>query len=378
MTRPQRYLTRMALFLLAVIAVGAALFGPLQRAWLANPLLNSLIGAVLLFGIGFIFRQVLRLRREVDWLEDFRRRDAGLTVPPPPRLLAPMAAMLGEASGRISLSALSTRSLLDSISARLDEDRELSRYLIGLMIFLGLLGTFWGLLETVGAVGETIKGLTPEGNDFGQLFGQLKRGLESPLTGMGTAFSTSLLGLAGSLVLGFLDLQAGQAQNRFFNELEEWLASLTRVSTGGLAVDVDASVPAYVRALLEQTAESLDQLRRTIQQGEESRTSANSALLQLSDRLATLTDQMRAEQSLMVKLAEYQMELKPILQRLATQPASTVDEASRTHLRNLDNHLLRLAEELREGRTRMTDELRSEIRLLTRTIAALAEEERRG
>ncbi|MCW5731265.1 MAG: flagellar motor protein MotA [Alphaproteobacteria bacterium] len=379
MTRPQRFLTRMALFLAAVAGVSALLFMPMQRAFLANPLLNGLILLVLLFGIGFIFRQVFLLRTEVEWLNNFRRPEPGISLPPAPRLLAPMAAMFGDRNQRISFSTLSTRSLLDSISARLDEEREISRYLIGLMIFLGLLGTFWGLLETVSSVGETIRALAPESSDFGQLFAQLKSGLEHPLSGMGTAFSSSLFGLAGSLVLGFLDLQAGQAQNRFYNEFEEWLASQTKITRGGLAIEADASVPAYVQALLEQTADSLDNLQRTIARGEDARNSANHALLQLSERLATLGDQMRAEQSLLVRLAESQMELKPVLAKLAgAQDMGGLDEASRTHLRNLDVYATRMLEELREGRQQLSQEMRSEIRLLTRTIAALADEERKG
>lgn len=379
MTRPQRFLTRMALFLAAVAGVSALLFMPMQRAFLANPLLNGLILLVLLFGIGFIIRQVFLLRTEVEWLNNFRRPEPGIALPPAPRLLAPMAAMFGDRNQRVSFSTLSTRSLLDSISARLDEEREISRYLIGLMIFLGLLGTFWGLLETVSSVGETIRALAPESQDFGQLFAQLKSGLEHPLSGMGTAFSSSLFGLAGSLVLGFLDLQAGQAQNRFYNEFEEWLASQTKITRGGLAIEADASVPAYVQALLEQTADSLDNLQRTIARGEDARNSANNALLQLSERLATLGDQMRAEQSLLVRLAESQMELKPVLAKIAgSQDMGGLDEASRTHLRNLDVYATRMLEELREGRQQLSQDMRSEIRLLTRTIAALADEERKG
>ena len=188
-----------------------------------------MILAALLIGILFALRQVVRLRPEVAWIESFRRQQPGLSMIDAPRLLAPIAAMIGERRDeRMSLSTLSLRSLLDSLATRLDESRDLSRYLIGLLIFLGLLGTFWGLLTTVGAVAQVIGNLSIESGNLVDVFANLKAGLESPLAGMATAFSSSLFGLAGSLILGFLDLQLGQAQNRFYNELEEWLSSLTR------------------------------------------------------------------------------------------------------------------------------------------------------
>ena len=374
MTQPQRYLTRMTVFVVAVIVIGGALYAPLERAFLANPILNGVILGVLVLGIGYVFRQVMQLKPEVDWLEMYRRDQPGLSVQRAPMLLAPMATMLGERGDRhMSLSAFSMRSLLDSISSRLDESREISRYLIGLLIFLGLLGTFWGLLETVVSVGATVKGLSASEGDFQALFANLQEGLAAPLTGMGTAFSSSLFGLAGSLVLGFLELQAGQAQNRFYNDLEEWLSSLTRLSSGALA-EGDQSVPDYVGALLEQTADSLSNLQRTLSRGEESRISANTTLLALADNLAALTDQMRTEQDLLVKLVETQMEVKPVLERLteATVKMSDVglDEASRTHLRNIDVYIARLLEESAQGRSELVDGIRSEIKVLARTVAS--------
>ncbi|MBT3926367.1 MAG: flagellar motor protein MotA, partial [Rhodospirillaceae bacterium] len=297
-----------------------------------------------------------------------------------PRLLAPLATMIAERRGRVSLNAVSMRSVLDGIGSRLDESHELARYLIGLLIFLGLLGTFWGLLQTVSSVGDVIGGLSVGGEDLGSAFDDLKGGLEAPLAGMGTAFSSSLFGLAGSLVLGFLELQASQAQNRFYNDLEDWLSSHTRLTGGTLSVEGgDQSVPAYVSALLERTADSLDDLQRTLARGEDNRASSSANLLSLTERLATLTDQMRAEQDLMVKLVENQMEMRPVLERLAEsgrQPV-TLDEASRAHLRNLDVYVNRLLEEMVAGREQSVNELRSEFKLLARTIAAVAENERR-
>jgi hypothetical protein len=310
----------------------------------------------------------------VRWIEDFRRDQPGLSVQAPPRLLSPMATMLGERAGRLTLSAISMQTLLDGISARLDEARDISRYFIGLLIFLGLLGTFWGLLDTINSVGTVVQSLTVGDGDFATIFQDLKAGLQAPLAGMGTAFSSSLFGLAGSLVLGFLDLQASQAQNRFYNDLEEWLSSLTRLGTGGALVESGQPIPAYVNALLEQTADSLDSLQRTLSRSEESRIAAEARLMDLTEKLATLTDQMRAEQSLMVKLVENQMDMKPLLQRLNETfgaDGSGLDEATRSHIRNIDVYMSRLLEETVSGRSQMVEELRSEIKLLARTIAAL-------
>jgi hypothetical protein len=288
--------------------------------------------------------------------------------------------MLGERKGgRVSLSATSMRTLLDGISMRLDEQREISRYLIGLLVFLGLLGTFYGLLETLRSVGGVIAGLTIGTNDVARAFNDLKTGLEAPLAGMGTAFSASLFGLAASLVLGFLDLQAGQAQNRFYNDLEEWLSGFTRLGGGALGEAGDASVPAYIQALLEQTADSLENLQRITGRGEESRMAANASIITLTERLGMLTDQMKAEQNLLLRLGETQVELKPILQKLAdgAGPSRGFDDAVRGHMRNIEMHLVRLTEELSQGRTETIQEVRSEIRLLARTIAALAEDAER-
>lgn len=379
MTRSRRYLTRMVLFLAVVVLIAAGLFPMLQAAFLSNPALNGLILGVLVVGIGYIFHQVLTLAPEAAWIKNFRQENPGnvsTETPRPPRLLAPLAAMLGERRGRVSLSALALRSLLDGIGSRLEESRDISRYLIGLLIFLGLLGTFWGLLETISSVGDVIGNLTIDG-EVATVFDTLKTGLKAPLSGMGTAFSSSLFGLAGSLVVGFLDLQLGQAQNRFYNELEDWLAGHTRVGPAPGMSEGDQAVPAYLQALIEQTADSLENLQRTLARSEENRRSGDSSLLALTEKLSTLTDQMRAEQSLLIKLAEGQMEIRPVLTRLADSLGGThagLDEASRTHIRNLDVYMARMLEETAAGRTQIVQELRSEIKLLARTIAALSEE----
>ena len=382
MSSPKNYLTRMAVFLLVVLAAAVMMAGVLRAAFLHNPYLNTLILAVCLFGIVLIFRQVVLLQSEAAWLEAWRKErrlaPAANTrpLPPAPRRLASIAALLAERRARLSLSPMALRSLLDGIALRLDESREIARYMTAVLIFLGLLGTFWGLILTIGSIADVIAALDVGSGNMTEIFANLKAGLAAPLSGMGTAFSSSLFGLAGSLVLGFLDLQAGQAQNRFFNELEETLASQTRLSTGtGPSLgEGETSVPAYVQALLEQTAESLESLQRTMGRGEESRIAANNASVQLNERLAILTDQMRTEQTLMIKLAESQMELKPVLARIADgadRQSGALDDATRGHIRNIEVYLARLLEEMSQGRSQTVEEIRSEIKILSRTIAAL-------
>jgi hypothetical protein len=252
LSSPRIYLVRMAVFLILVGFLCLILFDPLRRAFFGNPGLNALIGAILLIGIVLAGRQVIRLFREIRWVNHVSGAD-GRTLARPPVLLAPMAALIGDPSTRASLSLATSRSLLDSISARLDESRELVRYLAGLLVFLGLLGTFWGLIETVNSVGRII-GSLKTGGDAAVLFDELKTSLSAPLAGMGISFSASLFGLAGSLILGFLDLQAGQAQNRFYTELEDWLATTTASSESAAA---DPAVAALALANLAEGIESL-------------------------------------------------------------------------------------------------------------------------
>jgi len=379
-TRPGNYLLRMLIFLAAVAGVAAVVSQVLITAFRNNPGINSLILLVLALGIAWNLRQVTRLSPEVTWVESFQAARQRLAAVRPPKLLAPMASMLAsrgqdgrDTKGRLTLSASAMRSPLDGIASRLDESRELSRYMTGLMIFLGLLGTFWGLLRTISSVSEVIAAMHVGSGDVNMMFEQLKSGLARPLAGMGTAFSASMYGLSGALVLGFLDLTAGQAQNRFFNELEEWLAGLTRLSSGAIP-EGESSMPVYVQALLEQTAENMENLQRVLTRGEDRGSQANQAILTLTERLATLSDAMRASQQLMVRIAEQQAALGPALQRMAEGRADRGnDDAVRNHLRNMEVYLQRLLAETEQGRAQSVSELRNDIRLLTRTVAALAE-----
>ncbi len=377
MTEPRRYLILMAIGVVAALVIAILLIGPLAEAFAYNAPLNTGIFIVLAIGIVFIFWQVLRLYPEIAWIESFRR---GQLTAAKPQLLGPMASMIGDRQGRLRLSAAALRSLLDGINSRLSESHDISRYLIALLVFLGLLGTFWGLLGTIRAVADAIGGISVAGGaEVSSLFDQLKQNLQSPLSGMGTAFSSSLFGLSGSLVLGFLELQAGQAQNRFYNELEDWLSAQTRLSAGGPVGDGEQPVPAYIQALLEQTAEGLENLQRTLSHTEDARSEAAAVTKSLADRLGLLADQMRTEQHLMVKIAENQAALQPVLTHLADllgRGAFGLDDQSRQHLRSLDGLAQRLLEEATRGRQQTVGELRSEIKLLARTIAALAEGER--
>jgi hypothetical protein len=275
---------------------------------MANPGLNALILAVLGIGIILAVRQVLRLYPEIAWVNNFRLADPGLAVERPPVLLAPMAAILGSRVGRMALSTTLMRSLLDSIATRLDEARDISRYMTGLLVFLGLLGTFWGLIETVSSVGNVIQGLK-SGGDAAGMFDTLREGLAAPLSGMGISFSSSLFGLAGSLVLGFLDLQSSQAQNRFYTELEDWL-STTVYDQGTEPGTAAVGVTGEVRGAIERLREAVDQAG--------SGKAASTAMANLAEAIQGLVHHMRNEQQMIRDWvdgqAEQQREIKKLLE----------------------------------------------------------------
>ncbi len=267
MTNPRHYLFLTILYLMVVAGVCALLSASLKTAFMANWGFNLLILAALCVGIGINIFQILRLEPEIKWIKIFRTGDIGLSVTEPPVLLSPLAKHLEEIHrDRFSLSALSLRTVLDGIRGHLDESREISKYMIGLLVFLGLLGTFWGLLQTIGAVGTVISGLEVGTRDFVNVFDNLKQGLEGPLKGMGTAFSSSLFGLGGSLVLGFVDIQAGHAQNRFFNEMEEWLSGVTHLVEIEEEPEIDADGPvAAMGDMVGSLGALVDQLQKNNQ-----------------------------------------------------------------------------------------------------------------
>lgn len=327
MTQPIRVLFPILAILGAIAVAAAVLIVPLGNAFGAQPIFNGIILGVFAIGVLVNLRGVLRLQGEVRWIEEFRRSNPERPPTRTPVLLSPMARMFSHSDRKPqSLSTASMRSLLDSIYLRLEELRDLSRYLIGLLIFLGLLGTFWGLLKTIASVGDIIAGLG-SGTDAVSMFDTLKNQLREPLAGMATSFSTSLFGLAGSLILGLIDLFGARASNRFYSELEDWLSGMTRLSTGsGLGSDGEASVPAYVQALLEQTADGLERMQRAMVESDRERRANAEQMAELNSHLA--------------KLAESQGELRAALRQLAQQ-----------------------------GGHGIGDDLRSELRLLSRTIA---------
>jgi hypothetical protein len=291
LSSPRIFLVRMVVFLVLCALIVIVLYKQIWTAFLANPGLNALIIGVLVIGIALAFRQVIRLFPEIDWVNGFRLADPGLAVERPPVLLAPMAVLLRDRIGRMTISTQIMRGILDSIAARLDEARDMSRYMTGLLIFLGLLGTFWGLIETVGSVGNVINSLKP-GGDAGAIFDSLKEGLAAPLGGMGISFSSSLFGLAGSLVLGFLDLQTSQAQNRFYTELEDWLSTTVH----DLGVGSDAAAP-LSGAGSSDLRLAIERLREAITDGGSSR-ATTTAMANLAEAIQGLVHHMRSEQQM--------------------------------------------------------------------------------
>jgi hypothetical protein len=314
LSSPRIFLVRMLVFLILCALVVVVLYKQIWVAFLANPGLNALILGVLAIGIALAFRQVTRLFPEINWVNGFRLADPGLAVERPPVLLAPMAVILRERIGRMAISSQMMRSILDSIAARLDEARDMSRYMTGLLIFLGLLGTFWGLIETVSSVGNVINTLKP-GGDAGAIFDSLKDGLAAPLSGMGISFSSSLFGLAGSLVLGFLDLQTSQAQNRFYTELEDWLSTTVRdlVAEPGGATAV--AVPGPAGALPGELRGSIERLREAIAESGSNR-ATTTAMANLAEAIQGLVHHMRTEQQMIRDWVDSQAQQHRDIRRL--------------------------------------------------------------
>jgi membrane associated rhomboid family serine protease len=316
LSSPRIFLVRMLVFLILCGLVAVVLYKQILDAFLANPGLNGLILGVLFIGILLSFRQVIRLFPEVRWVNSFRLADPGITVDRPPALLAPMATILGDRLGRMAISSQMMRGILDSIATRLDEARDLSRYMTGLLIFLGLLGTFWGLIETVSSVGKVVESLKP-GGDAGAVFESLREGLGAPLGGMGIAFSSSLFGLAGSLVLGFLDLQTSQAQNRFYTDLEDWLSTTVRDISDDVAAPASGS-----QAISNDLRVAIERLRESIAETGSSR-AATSAMANLAEAIQGLVHHMRAEQQMIRdwadSQAEQQAEIRRVLETLARE-----------------------------------------------------------
>lgn len=315
LSSPQVFLLSMVIFLAIVAFIAIILSRQISAAFTTNPGLNGLIIGVLLVGILLAFGQIFRLFREVRWVNSFRQGSETVE----PILLAPMKALLVRSTAGFSASSM--RTMLDSIANRLDESRDISRYLIGLLVFLGLLGTFWGLLGTIGAIGDTIQSLDPGTGDAASVLDALKQGLSAPLSGMGTAFSSSLFGLAGSLVLGFLDLQAGRAQNRFYTELENWLSTEADISSDLAIASVGAGAPDDIKALSERL--------HSLQENGGSNHRVATAMANLADGISALVKNMRNEQQLMRSWVESQSDEQKAMRETLEKIASALKQRER-------------------------------------------------
>lgn len=369
-TRPTRQIILMVLVLCLTGVVVALALPSVMPIFEANPYLNGFIFLVFLLGIVATFWQVAQLSRSVRWIVEFvgARDDGGRA----PGLLAPLAALLRTRGARMQISASSTRSILDSVSSRIDEDREITRYIVNLLIFLGLLGTFYGLATTVPALVDTIRGLAPqEGEEGVEIFGRLMTGLDDQLSGMGVAFGSSLLGLAGSLVVGLLELFAGHGQNRFYRELEEWLSSITRLGYAGAEGEGTGDHGPMLQ-LVDHMAGQMDTLRNLHNLGEAGRQELQGQLGLLVASVERLTDRMANDSGMAEALrgmAESQDRLAATLLQQG-DGAGGLDAESRMRLRSLDTQVLRLSEEISAGRQELMADLRGELARLTQRLRA--------
>ena len=367
-TQPFRQVASMAI-VLGLVAFGASVALPSVRpVFLANPYLNGFIAFVFVIGVLACFWQVWQIFGSVRWISRYTSPQG--TRLEPPRLLAPLAAMLRSRGKRMNISAMSSRSILDSVATRIDEARDITRYITSLLIFLGLLGTFYGLATTVPAVVETIRSLAPqEGDQAVDVFDRLMTGLEAQLGGMGVAFASSLLGLAGSLVVGLLELFAGHGQNRFYRELEEWMSTITTLGFEASEGDGGAQTLA---AFATHMAEQIEGMREVVQAEMEGRSETDARVAELVGSLNILTERLSRPDNItaamMERIAVGQDRIAEALED--SSGFGGLDAESRMRLRSIDVQMLRLMEELAEGRQETTSELRGEIAALGRTLRA--------
>lgn len=372
-TQPVRQIITM-LIVLGLVGFGTYVAFPrVAPVFLANPLLNGFIAFVFLIGVFACFWQVFQLVTSVNWIEGFvadRDESVGVTAP---RLLAPLAALLRSRAAKMQIGSVASGSILDSVATRIDEARDITRYIVNLLIFLGLLGTFYGLATTVPALIETIRALAPSTGESGiEVFGRLMSGLEKQLGGMGTAFASSLLGLAGSLVVGLLELFASHGQNRFYRELEEWLSTITRVgfSTG----EADGGEQGAVAGVLGHMSEQMEAMRTMFTQSDVSRAMVDEKLGILATSMERLSDRMAQDSGTaqaLTQVAEGQDALIQLLAKQAEDGGAHVDAESRMRLRSIDVQLLRLLEEMSAGRQEVTTDLRSDLAALTKALQAV-------
>ncbi len=378
-TQPVRQILTMFVILGLVMAGGYVLYPRVASVFLANPYLNGVILAVFVVGVLACFWQVIQLISSVSWIESFAQGREGHEEFRAPRLLASLAALLRSRGARMQISSSSSQTILDSVATRMDEARDITRYIVNLLIFLGLLGTFYGLATTIPGVVETIKSLrVEEGQSAVDVFSNLLGGLESQLDGMGTAFASSLLGLAGSLVVGLLELFAGHGQNRFYRELEEWLSAITRVSFSSGEGEAGGFDQGVVATVLDHMVEQIDSLQGLFIQAEEGRKATTERLDALSERVMRLTERLDTaadSNDALNRVAHGQAELLTLMRGKAEEDED-IDPESRMRLRSIDVQLLKILEEMAAGREDSVAALRSEISEVTKTLRRLGGERR--
>lgn len=365
-SQPWRQIISM-LVVLALVSVGVYLAYPrVGPVFLANPYLNGFIFLVFVIGVLSCFGQVWQLIKSVGWIEAFAGEKQDATVIKAPGLLAPLATLMRSRGARMQLASTSTRSILDSVSQRIDEDREITRYIVNTLIFLGLLGTFYGLATTVPALVDTIRSLSPEEGESGaEVFARLQAGLESQLGGMGIAFASSLLGLAGSLVVGLLELFASHGQNRFYRELEEWLSSITRV--GLAAGDESDGEQVAMAGVVDHMVDQMERMQSMFAASEASRNETNERLGALAGVVEHLARSQTEDQSgaQLARVADAQEQL---IKALKDTGMEGIDAESRMRLRSIDVGLLRILEEMAAGRTEVVQDLRADMANLTNAV----------
>ncbi|MEY4669213.1 MAG: hypothetical protein RL518_1912 [Pseudomonadota bacterium] len=369
MKQPRLALALMIAFTLVVAGVGVALSSGLSKAFFANSSLNTVILAILVFGITVAFKQMNRLQASSSWLSHFREKRE--TQRPLPTVLAPLAPALGNAGEVKHLSIATSRSLLESVYTRLDEGRETSRYLMNTLILLGLLGTFWGLLQTVSGIGSVVGGLSVGDGDLKEVFDSFKEGLKTPLVGMGISFSASLFGLASSLVLGFYDLITGRVQTRFCEELEDWLSSVQEHGTVEAPAFSTSPTPVrYQEAFIQNLSDQLERLQKVLREQEQSREADRASVRRLSEGVSAVDDHLKAQQGLMVKLTELQQQVSPVLTRLGEKLGGTSQETIEEHTRRIDLNLKEIGERVSRSADTMATELREELKIIAKILAS--------
>jgi hypothetical protein len=369
MKQPRIAFALMIAFTAVVAGVGAALSSGLSKAFNANSALNSVILAILVFGISVAFMQINRLRASIAWISNFREKRG--TGAPLPNVLAPLAPAFGRDGQLIPASMSTIRAMLDSVYTRLDEGRETSRYLMNTLILLGLLGTFWGLLQTVSGIGSVIGELNVGDGDLKMVFDTFKEGLRTPLVGMGISFSASLFGLASSLILGFYDLTTGRVQNRLCEDLEDWMTSPHAASIEESATITTAVAPArYQEAFIQNLSEQLERLQKVFRQQEQSRESERASVRALTEGVSAIDDHLKSQQNVLIKLTEIQQQVSPVLTRLNDKLGGANQETIEEHTRRIDLNLKEISERVSRSADTVASELREELKIIAKILAS--------